>query len=417
MEVRQGHSLQHPVAGALYMVVLLLLGKLLFPLDEQMGIIIFFALMIPFFFFLLRWPNTPGALFGGLCVMLAGKLVYALTTDPLSGPDEIHYYEQVSTFERLSDFMPYAWNHLVTEWANISAYPMFGLLYMPLFKWLELQDPLPIIMLNSLLLLLLVNQTYRLNEQFFRYEMEQDQRLRFHSYMIAGLLISPSFMLLSSVFAKDVTCALLGLYGAGLLLRRKYLWFIVLIIYATGLRDYSIVYTLGFYFLYGRKFKSAAAIMLLAMAVLALQIGPLGLLNSGMLTVFLFMSPNPVNVVNWDSELLFRTLEALWLSVGLGLGILNFLRFKETRPFYLIAAMLLFTYACTLSLVGYVTITGRDLEYGVGTVGDNMVRKKLPVLPMLYIVHAYSFVWGRKWFRKSAALPSIEKGGLTDARP
>ncbi|BBH19565.1 hypothetical protein Back11_09100 [Paenibacillus baekrokdamisoli] len=408
--------LQHPLAAALYLVMLLMLGKLLFPLDEQLGMVAFFALMIPFFFFLLRWPNTPGALYGGICIMLLGKLVYAITTNPVTGPDEIHYYEQVSTFDQLSDFMPYAWNHIMTQWANVSAYPMFGLLYMPFFKWLAFQDPLPIIMLNSVLLILIVNQTYRLNESRFNYQMEREQVTRFHSIVILGLLVSPSFMLMSSVFAKDVTCALLGIYCAGLLLRRKYLLFILLLLYSTGLRDYSLVYTFGYFFLYANKIRTAVVVMCLAMGILVMQIGPLGLINSSLLTFYLFISPNPIKFSNWDITYLFRTLEALFMSIGLIISILNFIRFKETRPFYAMVFTLLFTYACTLVLVGYVTVTGRDLDYGVGTIGDNMVRKKLPVLPLLYIVQAYTFVWARKWFQFSGKT-SLKRKGAPYARP
>ncbi|MFD0713724.1 hypothetical protein [Paenibacillus sp. GCM10027626] len=413
MEARSGRIFQHPLLAVMYFVMLMLAAKLWFPLDDKLGIVLFFILLLPFFFVLLRWPNTPGALFGGLCVMFAGKLVYALTTSPASGPDEIHYYEQVSAFQHLSEFMSYAVDHFFTQWGNISAYPMFGMLYMPLFKWLSLEDPLAIIMLNSLLLMLVVNQTYRISAQYFRYEMpalaereaEERQGSSFHAIIIFGLLASPSFMLLSSVFAKDVACALLGLYGAGLLLRRKYIWFIIIAAYATGLRDYSIIYTLGIYFLYARKVKTATLFMLIAAGVLVTQIGPLGVSNAVLLMLFLFISPNPIQPGNWDSQVIMRTLEALWMSAVLIVSIINFMKFRAVRSFYIIALLILFTYACALVLVGYVTVTGRDLEYGLGTVGDNMVRKKLPVLPILYVISAYTLVWGRKWL-----LPRKMKG-------
>ncbi|QHW34315.1 hypothetical protein GZH47_28320 [Paenibacillus rhizovicinus] len=395
-------SLHHPVLAAMYLVMLLLLGKLFFGMDEKLGMVAFFALLIPFFFFLLRWPNTPFALFGGLAIMLLGKLVYAVTMNPVSGPDSFHYYEQVSTFATLSEFMPYAWNHIVTQWMNISAYPMFGLVYMPFFKWLNIEDSLPIIMLNGLLLLLLVNSVYRMNESRFAFALPEGKRKLFHAFVIFGLLASPSFMLLSSMFAKDVLCALLGAYGASLLLRRRYVLFTVLLLYATGLRDYAIIYTFGFFFVYRQKYWTAAIVMVAAMGLLVMQIGPLGIINASLLVVYLFLSPNPLNPGNLDSELILRSLEALVMTAGLVISALNFLRFKETRPFYTIAILVLFTYACTLVLVGYVTVTGRDLEYGVGTVGDNMVRKKLPILPLLYVYQAYTFVWAARWFRKGS---------------
>ncbi|GGF98554.1 hypothetical protein [Paenibacillus abyssi] len=392
----------------LYGFVVVFALKWIFPQDMLLGIILFFGLLIPFFF-LLRWPHTPGPLLIGLLALLTGKLAYAVTTDPLAGPDEINYFEQVSSFERLSDFMPYALQHISGEWANMSAYPIFGLLYMPFFKWIEVQEPLPIIAFNALLFVLIVNQTYRLNESYLTYPTPGENRSGFHSMVILGLLLSPSFMLMTSIFAKDVTCVLLGVYAAGLLLRRKYIWFVIVMVYATGLRDYAIVYTLGFYFFYAQRFRSAVAVMLGAMAILAVQVGPTGLINSVLLTIFLFVSPNPVNPGNWDSEVFLRTLEAVWMLVILGLSAIVFMKYKETRKFYILAFILLYTYACTLVLVGYVTVTGRELEYGVGTIGDNMVRKKLPVLPLLYIMQGYTLVWFarlcRTPVRRSAAAP------------
>ncbi|MBW7474267.1 hypothetical protein K0T92_05885 [Paenibacillus oenotherae] len=404
-------ALQHPLAAALYIVLLLLLSRLLLPLDQQLGTVLFFAMLLPFFFMLLRWPNTPAALFAGISIMLGGKLIYAMTKDPVTGLDETRYFEQIGAFQGISDFFPYAADHIVNQWNDLSAYPMFGLIYMPFYKLLQLEDTFSIVMLNSLLLILVVNGMYRLNEGYFSYKMPEEQRTRFHSYVIFGLLISPAFMLMSSVFAKDIACALLGLYGAGLLLRRKYVLFLLVLLYSTGLRDYAIVYTFGFYFLYTKRIRTAAVVMVAAMALLVMLIGPLGLMNSFLLVVFLFLSPNPVNPGNWNPELLYRTFEALWMTGGLVLSVLNFIRFKETRAFYIIAFVLLYTYACTLVLVGYVSISGRELEYGLGTVGDNMVRKKLPVLPLLYVVMAYSLVWARQWFQPQS-LPSKQRSGM-----
>ncbi|GMK39897.1 hypothetical protein PCCS19_29520 [Paenibacillus sp. CCS19] len=375
-----------------YFIVLPLAGRGIFEWNERLALVTFFALLLPMFA-LLRWPHTPLALMTGFIVMLVGKLAYAVTTDPLAGPDEIHYYEQVTGFERLSQFIPYAMEHFETQWMNISAYPVFGMLYMPFYKWLQLDDPLAIIWLNTVLLMLTANSAFRLNDRYFAYPMPEGSRDTFDRTLIFTLLASPSLMYMSSLFAKDVACVLLGLYGASLMLRRKWLLFIVVIAYATGLRDYAIVYTLCFYLLYTRRLKTAIGVMGAACAVIVLQIGPLGLINAGMLTVFLFISPNPINPGNWEPELLMRTAEAVLMTAVLVASVYQYARRKETRPFYTIAFILLFIYACALVLVGYVTVMGRSLEYGLGTIGDNMVRKKLPVIPLIYTICAYTFAW------------------------
>ncbi|MCM3630290.1 hypothetical protein M3194_23440 [Paenibacillus glycanilyticus] len=395
-----------------YSVLLVLTAKWAFAADERLSLILYSGLLLPFFV-LMRWPNAPVLLMASFTATLAGKAIYAATVNPLAGPDEIHYYEQVTTFEKLSQFMPYAVEQIQSGWMNISAYPVFGLMYMPFYKWLELDDPLAIILFNTVLLILIVNSTYKLNESRFAYELPDPDNSRqpFIIISVVGLMLSPSLMYMSSLFAKDITCVWLGLLGALLMVRKKWVLFIIVILYATGLRDYAIIYTLCFYFLYTLRVRTAICVMVGAAGLLFLQIGPLGIINAAMLSIFLFLSPNPINFGNWEPELLLRTLEAVFMGFVLMISVYQAIVYKETRKFYLIAAALIFTYACTLVLVGYVTITGRELDYGVGTIGDNMVRKKLPVLPLLYTIAAYALVWCRKIFiLKHRKIQSLEAG-------
>jgi hypothetical protein len=400
-----------------YSVLLILTAKWAFAADERLSLILYCGLLLPFFV-LMRWPNAPVLLMVSFTATLAGKAIYAATVNPLAGPDEIHYYEQVTTFEKLSQFMPYAIEQVQNGWMNISAYPVFGLLYMPFFKWLELDDPLAIILFNTVILILIVNNAYKLNESRFAYALPDPDNARqpFILISVIGLMLSPSLMYMSSLFAKDITCVWLGLLGAMLLLRKRWLLFIIVVLYSTGLRDYAVIYTLCFYFLYTQRIRTAIGVMLAAAGLLFMQIGPLGIINAGMLSVFLFISPNPINFSNWEPELLLRTLEAVFMGIILMISVYQAIVYKETRKFYLMAAVLIFTYACALVLVGYVTITGRELDYGVGTIGDNMVRKKLPVLPLIYTISGYALVWCRKIFilkhRKIQLLEAEQKGEL-----
>ncbi|SFE85390.1 hypothetical protein SAMN05216378_4336 [Paenibacillus catalpae] len=393
-----------------YSVLLVLTARWAFAADERLSLILYCGLLLPFFV-LMRWPNAPVLLMASFTATLAGKAIYAATVNPLAGPDEIHYYEQVTTFEKLSQFMPYAIEQIQSGWMNISAYPVFGLMYMPFYKWLELDDPLAIILFNTVLLILIVNSSYRLNDSRFAYALPDPDNSRqpFMIISVIGLMLSPSLMYMSSLFAKDITCVWLGLLGALLLLQKRWLLFLIVILYATGLRDYAVIYTLCFYFLYTQRIRTAVCVMLAAAGLLFMQIGPLGIINAVMLSIFLFISPNPMNFSNWEPELLLRTLEAVFMGIVLMISVYQAIVYKETRKFYLMAALLIFTYACALVLVGYVTITGRELDYGVGTIGDNMVRKKLPVLPLLYTIAAYAMVWCRKIFiLKHRKIQSLE---------
>ncbi|GLI10037.1 hypothetical protein YDYSG_60700 [Paenibacillus tyrfis] len=376
----------------MYAALLILSTKWVTQWDLDVGLVFFFTLLLPFFV-MLKWPNQPAVLYIGLMVMLIGKWIYALTTDPLFGPDARGYFRQVTFYPQLDDFIRYATEHITTNWLNSSAYPVFGLMYMPFYKFLDLADPLVIITFNSFLLVLCCNMTYRLNDRFFSYELSEAGKRTYNAVMIIGLLASPALMYMSSVFGKDITCAFLGLLCTQLLLNRRYILFIIVLFYTTMLRDYSIVYILSFYFLFRRNFKAALLMLIGALGVVFWKVGPTGLLNSFMLTVFLFISPNPFKAFNWDMEFVMRTAEAVYMMISFGLSMIVFLRHKETRSFFAMCLILLFTFGCTLVLVGFVTVTERNLEYGVGTIGDNMVRKKVPVVPILYMMNAYTLAW------------------------
>ncbi|MCC3375551.1 hypothetical protein [Cohnella sp. REN36] len=403
-------ALHRPILAVIYAALALLAACWLLRWDTDAGIALFFALLLPLLG-LLRWPNSPRLLFLGFAVMVGGKFVYALTQDPLKGPDERNYFAQVAAFQDLGSFFNYAWEQITQNGFNVSAYPIFGLLYMPFYKGVQLEDPLAIIVFNSLLLLLVVHQTYILCRDHFRFPLPALTETKFHGWTAFALFVSPSFMFMSSIFAKDVTSVLLGLLGALLLLRRRYVLFVVVMLYATGLRDYAIVYTLGFYLLFRGRTKTALAMLVGSLGAVFLFAGPSGVLNAGLLAVFLFFSPNPTNVANWDAAVLYRTLEAIWMSFTLVAAAAVYVKAPETRRFYRLAMIVLLTYACTLILVGYVTVVSRDLDYGVGTIGDNMVRKKLPVLPVLYVFSAYTMIWLGKLTRPFRAVKEVRGCG------
>ncbi|MFC5401547.1 hypothetical protein [Cohnella soli] len=401
MEVSRSKRLYgRPLLTAIYLIVGLVVSGYVLRWDANAGIVWFLAMLVPLLG-LLRWPNTPKLLLFGFAAMVIGKLIYAMSLDPLRGPDEKHYYEQVVAFQDLGSFMNFAWDNISANWANASAYPVYGLLYMPFFKLMQLEDPLVIVAFNCVLLLAVIQQTYRLCSDYFQYPLPDRTDTAFRGWIVFGLFVSPSFMFMSSLFAKDVACALLGIFGAILLLRRKYVWFVIVILYATGLRDYAFVYTVGIYLLFKGHLKTALAMTAGSIGIVFLFTGVSGVVNSAMLTMYLFISPNPINFGNWQSETMARTAEALLMCLSLLGAAVVYVKAPQTRRFYGICLLVLFTYACTLVLVGYVTIVTRELDYGVGTIGDNMVRKKLPILPLLYVFSVYTMTWLGKLTRPS----------------
>lgn len=102
------------------------------------------------------------------------------------------------------------------------------------------------------------------------------------------------------------------------------------------------------------------------------------------------MTPNPFEKQNWVN-LPLLTVESLFLGILFGLSVLTFLIKKSTRRFFFLVFLGVSVYACALTVVGQFTLEARSLDYGLFSAGDNILRKKIPMLPMFFIAISFLF--------------------------
>lgn len=386
-----------------YVILYVLLGRILFNVDDTSAIVLMTAGLLPLVMALneVSGRNINAlVLFLSGAIMVLGKILYAIVLDPIATSDATRYYAQVINYEsNFVQFLEFFWTSFTTDYLMMSAYPAFGIAYLPLYVLLNTESPLLIVLFNTFSLVLISYFSYLIIKKHFWQNI--NNRSVLSGLVASGLLISPTLMYWSSTFSKDVFSVLIAIMSLYFLLNKRHILFLLFLAYATMLRPYSIAIIVIFYAL----FKGSKRIMWLgvlgSVAVVAYYVGATGVINTFNTMAHLIASPNPFNLDNWDTFFLLEV-EILFILGVLALSFLVFVNDKESRKFYFLALGVLFIYSCVMTLVGFEVVDGRELDYGLGSVGDNMSRKKVPIILLFYTVISYTFVKLPVLFRRKS---------------
>ncbi|WP_042221719.1 hypothetical protein [Oceanobacillus manasiensis] len=375
-----------------YSILFVLLGRVLFGVDETIAILILTVALLPFILMLNEMKgrniNIIALIIPGV-IMILGKIMYAIILDPLATLDATRYYVQVAQYQHNFDqFLDFFWASFTTDYLMMSSYPSFGIVYLPMYILFNTDSPLLIVLFNSTNLILISYFSYLITKRHFWQEVNNTL---FSRLIIAGLLISPTLMYWSSTFSKDIFSVLLAIISLYFLLDKRYILFFLFLVYSTMLRPYSIVIIAIYYVFYRGSKKLMWMGVLGSTAVVAYYVGVKGVVNIFNTLAYLIASPNPFSLVNWDRFFLLEV-EILILLGGLALSFYVFINDKQSRKFYLLALGGLYIYSCVMTLLGFGVIDGREQSYSLGSVGDDMSRKKLPIIVLYYTVISYTIV-------------------------
>lgn len=164
------------------------------------------------------------------------------------------------------------------------------------------------------------------------------------------------------------------------------------------LRPYSIAIIVIYYMVYKGSRKLMWLSIIASVAVVAYYVGVTGVINIFNTMAYLIAAPNPFSLDNWDRFFLLEA-EILLILGTFALSLYVFINDKESRKFYLLALGALFIYSCVMTLLGFGVIDSRDQAYGLGSVGDDISRKKLPIIVLYYTVISYTLMKLRSKFR------------------
>lgn len=279
----------------------------------------------------------------------------------------------------------------------------FLLFLSPLVSETHGYDDLQYLALNSLMLLLT-------SIFFLRYIRIMCSSLDFPeatpivaNVAIAGLALSPTMTFVLPELMKDIPCLLLTLGAATMFLEKRFIAFAGFLVVGSVIRSYAPLIT-ALYVLVARphdKNDYPIALVILFVCAYFMNFNPSALVNGLIAIPYIFISPSPFKGINWEWPISIATSEGIILSSALIISLYTIASPDERKRGADRLAIGLFLYAVLLVAVGYKVRT--ELEggsYGIGTSGDNFFRKKLPAIPLLYMLIGYGIARFRVEIRK-----------------
>lgn len=208
------------------------------------------------------------------------------------------------------------------------------------------------------------------------------------------LFLSPTILYWTGNFGKDVVVVSLCMISASFFFKRKYILFVFFAVMALLFRPYSIIMIACFVVPLYHSLKVMVYFLLLTLAVFfyGTSFSLISLINTLIAFIYIFLSPNPTALTNWtlfsgSSDFLFSPLIMVLETIVISLVIVYAIFLKKYDK-VLAAKLLLAIYCLSISLVGvgYTNMSGNDIALAIGSLGDNFVRKKIIVWPILAVL-------------------------------
>lgn len=310
----------------------------------------------------------------------------------LSGPDEIAFYSAFvdgNTFDIINKEL----ERLGGDIGFISSrntYPMLLTLAIPLKG--NAFRPEFIFLLNSMLWF------YSISHYLLSIRRFVGKKIADISFIL--LSISPTVLLWMGNFGKDIFVMSLCILAASSFLNKHFIKFAIFLLIASIVRPYSIVLIVSFILPFRGTLKLCLAYLFSAAAgfTIIAGISVISVVNSFVLFLYLFFSPNPASANNWllisNSETwsfspLILTIEGVIAGCGLILALFFYFRVRKPSKLLMIKIMISIYVICiVMLLVGLLNLSNQGLSPSIGSLGDNFVRKKIVAWPLIAILIA-----------------------------
>lgn len=355
----------------------------IFRVDESLGFLLSILLMT-IASMLLNWESRSHFLMISICYFGLIKILFFLTLDPITGPDATRYYAQTFRFGDLDSFFTAVVNDIQRNgFFNATSYSQYGLVYMPFYSLLNAESPQAIAILNGAFIIMVIYLWGKLGSEFM------PDNSKYAKMVVPLLFFSSSLSYWSSTFLKDSLSLMLGVCACYFMIRKKYVRCLLFAALAIALRPYAVAYIFCYWVFIKRKYKTALAATLLSLAWTLKTAGILGVINAFPMSARILISPNPLSMENW-SNFFLPTIESFFTALILLFSVINFCLNRDTRSTYCLFGLTLLIYACVLTLVGHSNLMYRDMGYEFLSGGDDMFRKKLPFILIIYSAGAYT---------------------------
>lgn len=309
-----------------------------------------------------------------IMILINQKIYY-----PLEGPDEIHYFYNLKYYRnellKLLDFfiIEFKKDTLLT-----TAYASFGIFYIPFYKIFNLKNPGSAIFFNLLFFLLYINMLMKIIAMKIKNKMTLN-------VIYTCLMLEATSVHYLVTFNKDIFSNYITILSLYLFFKEKKLLSIIILFYAILVRPYAIVVFIIYYFLYIKnKNRTLIIVLLLSSLIIMKKIGIIGIFNSLIAVLLFFIMPLPFRYSNYITNPI-ETCQSLILII-FSLVILYRLFFKKLKSKDIIMSLIgILIYSQAMIMLGFNLFNSKKLAYGLGSMGDNFVRKKMPIVPIIII--------------------------------
>lgn len=350
--------------------------------------IIFFCILGIFTMFL-DFPNKIKLFIPPLFISLMS--IHHFLYDPIQTPDSVGYNNILLNYSSYKDLFQ-QW--LLESSSNLpinKGFVKFGMIFYPFHSLFGYFDEYFIAIFNSILMILSIYYIYKITKKHFLPNLNIQSTTFYLSFLVLLLFSSGNLYFYSTVFLKDITNLFVCTIALYFLLEKKYFIFFLLAILATYTRVYSII-IIGIYYLFiKRKYKLALLSTLFSLLYLFITHGMTSTINSFFAMFSLLISPNPFKLENWNLYF-FRSLENLIITIGYILGAYTLTKDKESRKITYLFLLITIIYSAVMSAIGSEFLTGRNIAITLGTTGDNVARKKLPIIGITYMMNTYYYI-------------------------
>lgn len=370
---------------------LFLIDVVIYQLDHDIGFLMLALTFIPLFF-LMNFPHPRLLIFAFILFILL-EIACHYSLNPLKNNDSQNYYAYLNAYQSYGNFFNDVISDILHNRSDFSIYNSFGLIYITFYQLFDSADPSIIGIMNIFFLLLTFKLSFVILRDHFNYELQNKQK--FLAIFLAFLFTSTSMIYWSAEFLKDITMILICMASVLALIRKRYIIFALLMVYGYFLRPYMIVPVLCYWVLVEKRYKSAWFGAGVSALFVFYKFGFAGIVNSIYTLRFLLFSPNPLNIVNWQFNG-FRTFESVMMLFNLLIAVIVFLKYKSSRRFYVISALSIYIYSCVMSANSFLMIAYLNQNASYLSGADDISRKRLMIVIMLYIVFAYSLSKIRK---------------------
>jgi len=219
------------------------------------------------------------------------------------------------------------------------------------------------------------------------------------SILIALIIVSPTLNYFITVMGKDIfilfltlllALLIVNIFRAGLAWQSffKIVFLLFLMIYCYFLRPYSPAVAIVYAFFSLQHYcgiKWSVISTMIIIGFLAVTKSILILFNWPMIFAFMYLFPNPANLSNYEGFTLFPVICVFILAL---IFVCKAVQFKEIvfDKKALSSFLCVFIYAGVMTLVGFYAT---PVVYSLGSVGDEVFRKQLLIMPIVLLSILY----------------------------